>query len=242
VSKAALAGVEFSFWVKDATAEQWYSPEEHGKLIEDQLLANLVAPGNRVLDIGCHQGFYLTFLAKLVGPKGFVLGVDINPENVMIAQAQLVLNGLTGNCEVLHRAVSGSADKKLGYSDSTNSMVVVSGEERAGTVQGATVDHLCASYADFDVLMIDVEGFEEEVLQGAQGLLERRRPKLAVEIHADNLPRYGSTVASVAMAGRFSSYAGRMVLRSVDRNHDLPFHVDALPREGITNVFLTPLG
>ena len=99
VSQVALDGVEFSFWVKDATAEQWYIAEDHGMLPEDRLLKDLVAVGDRVLDIGCHQGFYLAFLAKLVGPNGFVLGVDINPENVMVAQAQLVLNGLAGQGE-----------------------------------------------------------------------------------------------------------------------------------------------
>jgi hypothetical protein len=62
-----------------------------------------------------------------------------------------------------------------------------------------------------------------------------------VEIHSHNLPRYGSTLGSVALAGRFSDYAGRMVLRSVDRNKNLPFQLDALPREGIANVFLTRL-
>src|SRR5271165_6838191 len=128
VSQVKLAGVEFSFWVKDAEAEQWYSPEEHGKFVENQLLADLVAPGNRVLDVGCHQGFYLAFLSKLVGPNGFVLGVDINPENVMIAQAQIVLNSLTGNCEVLNRAASASGEGEVRYSDfSTNSIVVPSG-------------------------------------------------------------------------------------------------------------------
>jgi FkbM family methyltransferase len=210
-------------------------------VVENQLLADLVVPGDRVLEVGCHQGFYLPFLSKLVGPNGFVLGVDINPENVMIAQAQLVLNGLTGHCEVLHRAASASAEGNLRYSDSTNSMVVLSGEERGGTAQNTTVDHLCSIYGDFDILMIDVEGFEEEVLKGARGLLERVRPKLAVEIHSHNLPRYGSTLGSVALAGRFSDYAGRMVLRSVDRNKNLPFQLDALPREGIANVFLTRL-
>jgi SAM-dependent methyltransferase len=100
-------------------------------VVENQLLADLVVPGDRVLEVGCHQGFYLPFLSKLVGPNGFVLGVDINPENVMIAQAQLVLNGLTGHCEVLHRAASASAEGNLRYSDSTNSMVVLSGEAEA---------------------------------------------------------------------------------------------------------------
>jgi FkbM family methyltransferase len=241
VTQVSLAGVEFSFWVKDATAEQWYPPEGHEKLVETQLLADLVSPGDRVLEVGCHHGFYLPFFSKLVGANGFVLGVDINPENVMIAQAQLALNGLPGHCEVLHRAASASAEGHLPYSDSTNSLVVLSGEERGGTAQSTTVDHLCSLYGDFDVLMIDVEGFEEEVLKGARGLLERMRPKLTVEIHSDNLQRYGATLESVALAGLFSDYAGKMVLRSIDRNKDLPFQVDALPTDGIANVFLTRL-
>jgi FkbM family methyltransferase len=242
VTQVTLAGAEFSFWIKDAIAEQWYIPDAHRNLVEDQLLAELIAPGDRVLDVGCHQGFYLAFLSKLVGPNGFVLGVDINPENVMIAQAQLVLNGLTGHCEVLHRAASASAEGELRYSDSfTNSTVVLSWEKGGGTAQRTTVDHLCSVYGDFDAVMIDVEGFEEDVLKGARGLLERVRPKLAVEIHSDLLPRYGSTLESVALAGRFWDYAGRMVLRSVDRNKSLSFQLGAIPREGVANVFLTRL-
>jgi hypothetical protein len=119
-------------------------------------------------------------------------------------------------------------------------MVVLSEEEKGVTAQCTTVDHLCSLYGDFDVLMIDVEGFEEEVLKGARGLLDRIRPKLA-EIHSDFLPNYGSTLASVALAGRFSDYAGRMVLRSVDRNRSLPFQLQAIPSKGVANVFLTRL-
>ena len=89
--------------------------------------------------------------------------------------------------------------------------------------------------------MIDVEGFEEEVLKGARGLLERRRPKLAVEIHSDYFPTYGSTLASIALAGRFRDYAGKMVLRSVDRNQALPFQLEAIPVKGVANLYLTRL-
>jgi hypothetical protein len=88
--------------------------------------------------------------------------------------------------------------------------------------------------------MIDVEGFEEEVLKGSRGLLERRKPNLAVEIHPDFLPGYGSTVESVASAGRFAGYSGAMVVRSLDRTRSLPFQLDTVPRKGVSNVFLTP--
>ncbi len=131
------------FWVKDSQAEQWYSPEVHGGLIENQLLADLVKPGDRILDLGCHQGFYVAFLAKLVGPRGFVVGVDINPENVMITQAQIALNGLAANAEVLHRAAAATFEGEQKYSHfSDNAMVVVSEQETAPAAQRTSVDHL----------------------------------------------------------------------------------------------------
>lgn len=239
VSNVSIAGAEFLFWVKDLTAERWYAPEEHARLVENRLLAELVEPGNRILDIGCHQGFYLTFLAKLAGPTGFVLGVDINPENVMITQAQILLNGLTGRCDVLHRAASASTVGELAYSDCTNSWVSSSLTEKGGTAQQTTVDQLCSTYGDFDILMIDVEGFEEEVLKGAEGLLRRKKPKLALEVHSDGLSGYGSSLASLASAAHFSDYTGRMVLRSVDREKCLAFSPSALPLTGTSNVYLT---
>jgi FkbM family methyltransferase len=241
VSKISLAGADFSFWIKDLQAEQWYSAEEHAKWIENQLLADLIKPGDRVLDVGCHQGFYVALLAKLVGPSGFVVGVDINSENVMITQAQIVLNGLSANAEVLHRAAAATSDGSLKYSNfSDNAMVVVSQDEIAPTAERITVDYLSSIYGDFDVLMIDVEGFEEEVFKGAKGLLERTKPRLAVEIHSDFLSGYGSTLKSLASAGRFSEYTGLMVVRSLDRTRSLPFELEAIPKTGVANVFLTP--
>lgn len=45
------------------------------------MLANLgIKPGMTVCDMGCGNGFYALQLAKMVGPKGQVLGVDIQPE------------------------------------------------------------------------------------------------------------------------------------------------------------------
>lgn len=60
-------------WLTRSTRQQ----EEDCRL----MLANLgVKPGMTVCDMGCGNGFYTLKLAKLVGPRGKVLAVDIQPE------------------------------------------------------------------------------------------------------------------------------------------------------------------
>ena len=51
--------------------------EENTKLL---LKALQIKQGQTVADIGCGNGFYTLQLAKLVGPRGRVLAVDIQPE------------------------------------------------------------------------------------------------------------------------------------------------------------------
>ena len=49
-----------------------------------------IQPGQVVCDMGCGNGFYTLQLAKLVGPEGRVLAVDIQPEmlHLLAARAQ----------------------------------------------------------------------------------------------------------------------------------------------------------
>jgi SAM-dependent methyltransferase len=44
-----------------------------------------VAPGERVLDIGCGPGFYVAELLEQVGPDGSVVGVDSSPSMLAMA-------------------------------------------------------------------------------------------------------------------------------------------------------------
>lgn len=65
--------------------------EECSKL----LVALQVEPGQTVCDLGCGNGFYTLKLAKMVGPKGIVWAVDIQPEMLRLLEERADTRGAT---------------------------------------------------------------------------------------------------------------------------------------------------
>lgn len=49
------------------------------KLEEAQKKFSLLRVGDRVLDLGCQPGGWSVYAAKVVGPRGLVVGVDLKP-------------------------------------------------------------------------------------------------------------------------------------------------------------------
>lgn len=54
------------------------------KLEEAQLKHQLLRAGDRVLDLGCQPGSWSMYAAGVVGPRGLVVGVDLNPGPVRV--------------------------------------------------------------------------------------------------------------------------------------------------------------
>jgi FkbM family methyltransferase len=233
VDKVRLADVEFLFWVADGTAAQWYRPADHRGFAEHTETARLLRPGDRVLEIGSHHGFTAMLLSQLVGKDGFVLAVEPSRFNAMIACAQVGLNGVT-NCRVLHAAAS---DTEGVTRISLESNATVIGMDRTDGIEvpAVTVDELDAQFGPFDVLKVDVEGYEGQVLQGARAVL-RRRPRVLLELHSPHLPSFGTSAEEVlALLGPDSR--GTFVTRQArDRVH--PFAARSLPADDIVNLFL----
>ena len=65
------------FYFKKAKKEG-YPARSVYKLEEAQQKYNLLKKGNSILDLGCQPGSWLMYAAKVVGPGGLVVGVDLN--------------------------------------------------------------------------------------------------------------------------------------------------------------------
>jgi FkbM family methyltransferase len=170
---------------------------EQGDWFEEDLkLFRLLArPGRRVLDLGANIGCYALSAARRVGPAGRVIAVEPAQTTCALLRksAQPFLN-LT----VLQAAVSeqsGAGRLELGPSSELNRL----GEGGVGeTVQILSVDELACSAGieEFDVIKMDVEGHEQQTLNGAQQIIGRGAPIIIYEVkdgerwHLDLIERF----------------------------------------------------
>ncbi|KAF6261005.1 protein-L-isoaspartate O-methyltransferase-domain-containing protein [Scenedesmus sp. NREL 46B-D3] len=120
VHRAMLTCPRGSFVPEGYRAEAWVdSPirveEEDFNIsaphMHAQLLESLdICPGDRVLDVGCGCGFIAACAAVLAGKSGCVVGVDIKPTCVKLAQDNIAqLAATSSDCAVLFRTAHMSA-------------------------------------------------------------------------------------------------------------------------------------
>jgi FkbM family methyltransferase len=225
-------GVVFDFWITSAECGSWYDPASWARNAELQQLSNLIKPGDQVLEIGCNIGFTTMVLARLVGESGFVLALDIVPDNVILAQATAFLNGAT-NVQILHTA-AGEVAGEIGFSNQLNGQVDRDASSKATMTSSDALD---MKFGPFNVLKVDVEGYEGFVLKGATRLLARL-PKLALEIHGKSIANYGTTIDELLRLFQAQKYEGTMFIRPEYKVED--FHPGKLGTDAIGNLFLSP--
>jgi len=152
-----------------------------------QLLANLLRPGNVFFDIGAHVGFYSLLASRRVGSGGRVVAFEPSPRNVGYLKRHVALNE-ADNVEIVEAAVSSSNGLVRFDASGDSSMGQV--RDDAGTpVPSVSLD----AWADEhdvhpSVMKIDVEGHEPRVLQGATRILTESRPAIVLSVGPDSVP------------------------------------------------------
>lgn len=84
---APVMTYEGADWLTRSTRIQEENPQ---KLMD----ALSIKPGQTICDLGCGNGYYTLELARLVGPEGKVLAVDIQPEMLRLLENRAGLNNL----------------------------------------------------------------------------------------------------------------------------------------------------
>jgi FkbM family methyltransferase len=161
------------------------SLEAYGEFSEGEieLFRQFVRPGMVVVEVGANIGTHTVFLARAVGCQGRVLAFE--PQRIVFQAlcANLALNSIA-NVHAWQAAVGRQCGEilvpELDPEKEHNFGGLGLGEFRSGErVPVVTLDSL--KLPQCHLVKVDVEGMEQQVLEGARELLARCQPILYVE-------------------------------------------------------------
>jgi FkbM family methyltransferase len=142
-------------------------------------LPRLVRPGMTVVDAGAHIGYYTRLLARLVGPRGQVIAVEPEAENLAVLAHNL---RRYRNVRIVAGALAGCAGRaSLHISAGSSNHSLVAGFTPSTEVREVNCLRLDSLVRRLDFLKVDVEGGELRVLDGL-GDLVARSPAFALLI------------------------------------------------------------
>jgi FkbM family methyltransferase len=190
-------------------------------------------PGDWAIDIGANVGSVAGQLCRAVGPAGLVWAVEPLPRNVDRLRLLVETNGLQ-QLDVLPYALGSergtatirlSGDGSSGCSSFTASWI----SDGSLDVRTERLDDLTADVdggRQLRLVKLDVEGFELEVLEGAEATLRRWRPLVYCEFNDIILTDAGSSSEELLGAFRDLGYSvapawRRTSRRLAGRNTDL---------------------
>ena len=207
-----------------------------------------VRPGQVALDLGANHGYYTLLLADLVGLGGKVHAFEPNPRLAELLDMNIALNGFWRVAEARQEAVG---ERRAGGAAAAHLMVPVRDPKNAHLMppnQSIPLDLDPARFAVHEVpltsldeavpgrvdfMKVDVEGAEEAVWRGMQGLIARS-PGIGILMEFNPLRCRDAAGALAEMAALFPlrevTFAGRAVPCRAE---------DVLAREEDTVLFLS---
>jgi FkbM family methyltransferase len=157
-----------------------------------QVFLTLVRNARGFVDVGANTGVF-SLLACVANPNVRVVAFEPVPVVYGRLVEHIRMNGLESRIEARPEAVSNRAGETKIYvpdhAAPTGASLHVGGLRGTGAVAIdvplTTLDQTCADRMHVDLVKIDVEGFEDKVLEGMPGILADHRPTLIVEILPD---------------------------------------------------------
>lgn len=158
--------------------------EEH---ILEKIIDNLTT-GSVFVDVGANMGHHALFASKKVGETGKVFAFEPVPSTAECIRKSREKNTFS-NLEVIQKALGNKTEMvrffTYGYSDiSGKNLNFTDREAKEIQVDQSTLDIELLEKRNTqscDLIKIDVEGYELDVLHGAEKVIERFHPKIILE-------------------------------------------------------------
>lgn len=169
-----------------------------------------VRPGIHAVDCGANLGYFTLIMADLVGEAGHVDAFEPNPTIAAKLAKTIEVNGFLARTTVHQAALSDSCGEALLHvppREPKNAYLHPSAaraEDVSVTIPTLRLDQL-ANADKIDLIKIDVEGAEESLWTGMEGILEGSRPlTIILEFTAARYPDAGDFLDRILSYG-FSS-------------------------------------
>ncbi len=166
--------------------------------IESEHLAPHLPEGGVVIDVGANLGFSVLICAKYLGPGGRIFAFEpsslVYPKLLEVVDKNELRNV---QCFKLGCGATRKTEMLLVPASSGNATIRRDGikpveSAREVKIEIDTLDRLILPLSDkVDLLKIDTEGFEDQVLRGAEELVRRYRPVIYLELSQE----YGESSA-----------------------------------------------
>jgi FkbM family methyltransferase len=173
---------------------------EYGEWTETEfdLMAQVLQPGDHVIDVGANIGSLTVAFAKRIGPSGIVYAFEPQPRIFQVLSTNCVLNNAVnarlfnaacgpddGMLEIIEMAY----DTPLNYgavkldelaSAAASANITNPGQALSRNVPILKLDDVY-QHKTLKLMKIDVEGMETQVLAGASRIIKELRPAMYIE-------------------------------------------------------------
>jgi len=138
-----------------------------------------------IIHAGTYYGDFLPALATSLANGALVWAFEANAENFRCAGITVALNAIGEKVQLTHAALgAASGQVALAVSDSSGRALGGSSHVDPGGTQRVAVvalDAVIPAQRRIAILQLDVEGYEEQALRGAEALIKREKPVLILE-------------------------------------------------------------
>ena len=173
-------------------ADSYYEP------FQSDILLELGSKSRLFLDIGANMGFYSIALA-LENPKLVVQSYEPQPSVYAKLGKNIEINGLSERIQINNLGLGRIQDTLTMFIPKFTGSAGASfvnlhedeGEAAQITVPVKVLDEICKE--EVDLIKIDVEGFEFNVLLGAQEIIKREKPTIVAELLRKWMKPFGHT-------------------------------------------------
>ena len=213
---------------------------------ELDFIRRTVMPGDNVLDLGAHIGYFTMHMAAIAGPRGTVTAFEPFEDNAALLERSIRENQFESRVRLVRAAVS-RASGAIGLAFAAETLNS-GGAFLASTpavpghvvrdVRGVALDAVDLP-RPIAFIKMDVEGAEPLALEGAARLLAQDRPVILSELHASQLERV-SGVTVDAFLRDLHSIGYRVFQLAGDGPGGTGSEVTTAPPEPVSSVVLVP--